>query len=112
MSINVYLLSNVNDSLKKPLDIVIKQMKKHNRIYSNTVIEKFLSDLENDTLSVTIENSSVSHDNVGNEVDSIVFGYGFVDFGKESIIYSSKLKKRIIVWKEILDFEEDILVKV
>ena len=87
-------------------------MKKHNRIYSNTVIEKFLSDLENDTLSVTIENSSVSHDNVGNEVDSIVFGYGFVDFGKESIIYSSKLKKRIIVWKEILDFEEDILVKV
>lgn len=112
MNFNIYLMSNVNDMLKKPLDTVIKQMIKHCKIYSNNLIEKFLLDLQENKLNITIENVALSCENVGNEIDSIVFGYGFVDFGKDSIIYSSTIKKRIVVWKEILDFGEDILIKV
>ena len=88
MNFNIYLMSNVNDMLKKPLDTVIKQMIKHCKIYSNNLIEKFLLDLQENKLNITIENVALSCENVGNEIDSIVFSYGFVNFGKYNIIYS------------------------
>jgi hypothetical protein len=76
------------------------------------MIEKLILDLKSGKLSIVTERVATSTNNVANEIDRIAFSYGYVDFGKDNIIYGLEPKNKIIVWTEILDFEYDILEKV
>jgi len=63
-------------------------------------------------VSIGYERVSTSTNHVANEIDRVPYGYGYVDFGRDNIIYNLKLKKKIIVWTEIVEQGKHLLEKV
>lgn len=63
-------------------------------------------------MTFSYERVSTSTNHVANEIDRIPYGYGYVDFERESILYNLKLKKKIIVWTEIVEQGKNLLEKV
>lgn len=62
----------------------------------------FRKELYEEKLEIALEPVSNSVNNVGNSLDRFSYSYGYVDFGRDSIIKNRKVKKRIVVWEEIL----------
>ena len=111
-SINSFTLNNVEDKLKEPMSDVLKILSKSN-IYKPEKLIKLENDLKNNNLQIKVEPVYTSRDNVGNDMDRVSYGYGYVDFGKESVVYKSKLNKKIIIWSEIVkDFDKQTIIKV
>ena len=110
-NINSFTLNNVEEKLKEPLSSVIRILKNCN-IYKAEKLQKFEEDLIDNKICFKVEPVNVSIDNVGNDMDRVSYGYGYVDFGKESIVFTGKLKKKIVIWSEIVkDFDEQTIVK-
>ena len=110
-SINSFTLNNVEDNLKEPMSDVLKILSKSN-IYKSEKLIKLENDLKNNNLQIKVEPVYTSRDNVGNDMDRVSYGYGYVDFGKESVVYKGKLNKKIIIWSEIVkDFDKQTIIK-
>lgn len=84
---------------------------KYTNIYPKEKVQKFLDDIKQGNVTITTERVSTSTNNVANEIDRVAYGYGYVDFGRENIIYNLKLKKKIIIWNEIVEHGKSFLEK-
>lgn len=99
---NLELMENVPVVLKKPLKELITLMLNSTILYSKDDVIRLLEDLKSKRLVIKVEKVITSQNNVGNALDRVAFGYGYVDFGKENFLYRNKLDKKIIIWEEIL----------
>ncbi|MBO5476819.1 MAG: hypothetical protein J6A15_03575 [Clostridia bacterium] len=99
---NLELMDSVPVALKQPLRELIAIMLNSTLLYSKDDVIKLLEDLKSRRLAIKVEKVITSQNNVGNALDRVAFGYGYVDFGKESIFYKNELDKKIIIWEEIL----------
>lgn len=90
---------------------MINCLRKYNNFYSEKKIKNFLNDLSSNVIAIKDERISTSSQNVANEIDKIAYSYGYIDFGRDSIVYNSSFKKKIVIWTEILEYGEDTLVK-
>ncbi len=108
---NVLFMDNVADVLKNALNEVIGLIDSSEHIYSRNKIDKLLNDLKNKKLEIRVEAVSNSSKHVANDIDKVSYSYGYVDFGKESIIYNGVTKKKIVVWKELLKDIDDLYLQ-
>lgn len=79
--------------------------------FSQDKIQQLINDLEEENLVIKTEKAVTSSNNVANEIDRVAYSYGYVDFGKDSIVFNSVLKKRIIIWYELLEHSDETLEK-
>ena len=79
--------------------------------FSQDQIQQLINDLEEENLVIKTEKAVTSSNNVANEIDRVAYSYGYVDFGKDSIVFNSVLKKRIIIWYELLEHSDETLEK-
>ena len=98
--VNIELLDNVDQRLKEPLRQVLTCMKEAKEIYSKEIIKNLLTDLKTKKLKIKTEKVIASADNVAHDIDRKIHSYGYIDFGIESIIYSNRCDKKIIMWEE------------
>lgn len=108
---NLELMDSIPLVLKDPFNKLISMMVESPDIYCEADVIKLLEDLKSRQLVIKIEKVITSQNNVGNALDRVAFGYGYVDFGKESIFYRSKLDKKIVIWEEVLRSRDKIISK-
>lgn len=101
---NIELINAIPSRLKPAFKQLITLMNNSPYLYTKAQIEKLLKDLKSEKLIFKIEKVSYSQNNVANSLDRSAFGYGFVDFGKDDILYGKPAKNKIVIWEEILRY--------